>query len=151
MVFNTVNGGFLGQKLKNEHHENIKKRKPNVLKEPPTQGEIDQMKEDFENLKSIVVCEEEMENIKQKLVSTMQYRVDLMMSDKRLDIREAFPYILVESKLVSYIISFFTKLIFKTFKFVSILFCRLCSNLKNVFQRPEVTLSLKIGQQYRNA
>lgn len=122
MVFNTVNGGFLGQKLKNEHHENTKKRKQNVLKEPPTQSEIDQMKEDFENLKLIVVCEEEMENIKQKLVSTMQYRVDLMMSDKRLDIREAFPYILVESKLVSYTIPFFTKLFIKTFKFDSIFF-----------------------------
>lgn len=73
--------------------ENQNKRKSQEL-DDLTPDDSEQMKDEFEKLKSIVVSENEMPNIKQKLIATTQYRMELM-ADKKLDVREAFPYFFI--------------------------------------------------------
>lgn len=61
-------------------------------------------KADMEFLKSTVVCEENLNEIKEKLQRTMHYR-HKMMKNPRIDVLESFPFFLTSPELVSSVLN----------------------------------------------
>lgn len=107
-LLNGKNGGFIGAKLKylrgierthllNENQANAVIREVQ-LDVPEVQHHNDE--EDFEFLKSCVVNAENMTIIKQKLKSTIEYRVGVM-NDQNIEFLEQFPYFFTNPELVS--------------------------------------------------
>lgn len=100
-IYNSVAGGFLGQKLKNMGivKKRVPKRKSTENVQTPL-CEKNQMKTLMNDLKSAVVNELNMDDIKQKLVETMSYR-DKLMANKRTDVKEMFSVFYAHPELVN--------------------------------------------------
>lgn len=64
------------------------------------ENNLDKQKSDFDELKSLLVNTSNMEIMKAKLLSTMQYRAALL-NNKEMDLKKEFPFFFVSAELVS--------------------------------------------------
>lgn len=55
---------------------------------------------DINALKTIVVCNQNMDEIKEKLVATLEYRLNMIDQNVELDLLETFPYFFTDPSLV---------------------------------------------------
>lgn len=75
-----------------EENENIDERKT--------------MAEDFLFLKTTILTKENIDEVKEKLKATVEYRDDLL-KDENLDLKEHFPYFFVQPRLVNFSLFYF--------------------------------------------
>lgn len=100
-IYNTVNGGFLGQKLKSMGI--VKKRAPkrsSVNKVQTPSNERDKMKAMMNDLKSAVVNDSNLDDIKRMLIETMKHR-ERLMQNKQIDAKETFSFFYARPELVN--------------------------------------------------
>lgn len=98
-------GGYLDNKLKY-----IRRKEPQSNTNESDSDEecgsgemgnnIDKQISDLAKLRSIVVNSQNMEAIKSILISTSQYRTNLL-NDKQIDLKKEFPFFFVSTELVS--------------------------------------------------
>lgn len=102
MVYNTSTGGYLGQKLRNmiTVRNQIRKKSKVAIPDGFTAAEKEKMEAAMDYLKSAVVNSENLDKIKEKMIETLDYRVELMMNPK-MDIQESFPFLFASIDLVS--------------------------------------------------
>lgn len=100
-MYNTKTNGYLGQKLKNLTVMRAKLSR--TLKDPVpvdfTAAEKEKLEAAMDYLKTTVVTDSNLAQIKEKMVETMAYRIKLM-NDQRMDIKESFPFLFVSVELV---------------------------------------------------
>lgn len=99
-MLNKTDGGKLGIQIRNVRR-GIKRRQTivNDFEDEMLLNE-EQAKQEVENLKSILVNTQNMDEIKSKLRSTLVYRLDLL-KQIELNLREYFPYFFVSPELVN--------------------------------------------------
>lgn len=101
LVYNTPNGGYLGQALKNlvAARAKLGNASRNPVPADFTASDMDTCEAAMNFLKSAVVNSENLAQIKQKMIETMAHRVQLM-RDPKLDIKESFPFLFASIELV---------------------------------------------------
>lgn len=62
--------------------------------------DINDEKIDFDILKTVVISDETIDFVKEKIILTQSYRTQIL-SDMKVDLRESFPYFFVQPELVS--------------------------------------------------
>lgn len=90
MIYNQSNGGYLGLRQKNSRRS--KKRNHDEI-------DNDSIMDDLDSLKSTVVNKQNVDFIREKLKSTLNYRVE-MMRDLSTDLLENFPFFFSNPEMV---------------------------------------------------
>lgn len=105
-MYNTRNGGFLGEALKNYREQHKKKTTNNCENSNVAEENINAVDDgvnlqEVEILKALMITQCNMDEIKTKLTSTRAFRRQ-MLSAPEVDLREKFPYFFVCPQLVIY-------------------------------------------------
>lgn len=94
-IYNTRDGGFIGVGLKNARRAERKKGRPSlprtVVIDNLDEDEDEKAKQEMEHLKSLIVNDENMNEIKDLIVSTIPFRNKLM-CDPKTNLKEWFPF-----------------------------------------------------------
>lgn len=91
----------MGQKLKNLNlSRGTSKKSEAIVPVTFTLEQKNELEASMDYLKCTVVNNDNMNQIRAKLIETMKYRSELM-KDPKTDIRESFPYFFVSTDLVS--------------------------------------------------
>lgn len=133
-----INRSFMNQTLDN--HSNVE------LDETIGDQE-EQLKNDVAFLKTAIINGEQIETIKEKITSTMMYRVK-MMNELKMDLLENFPYFFTNPELVCELKCFNLRIQLKFEPFIFFIFVlyRSCSIFLSGFQQLIVMHSSKTGQ-----
>lgn len=103
MVYNTRNGGYLGQALKRLIIARAELKKSTDIHVPIefSAAEKGNLEAAMDYLKSAVVNSDNLDRIKEKMVERMSYRTELM-NDQNSDLKESFPFLFASVELVSH-------------------------------------------------
>lgn len=118
LLFNTTNGGYIGQRMKNQRTAEKKRSSSDALGDfsdsnSYTESSEDEMcsdetsldntgaKESFEDLKCMVVNDGNRREIENKLRRSRVFRHNLL-TVKETDLLECFPYFFADPKLVTH-------------------------------------------------
>lgn len=110
MIFNEANGGYLGQRLKNDRQaitmrnvQNCDQAQAEESTQQPLQTELAGsecgLDEAIQLLKGLTLKEENMETIKKLLKQTFEHRKQ-MSKDLTVQFAKKFPYVFIDPRLV---------------------------------------------------
>lgn len=96
-MYNHIDGGFLGKKVRNEKYSKKK------LAEPQDETQMQEImkaeENSFQKLKEMVVSEMNSETVSFLLRNSIRYRTQIML-DKNSDVLVNFPYLFTNAELV---------------------------------------------------